>query len=41
MIKLENIQKSYPLAGGRSWVLRNINLDIAEGDMFEWMPDST
>lgn len=40
MIKLENIQKSYPLAGGRSWVLRNIHLDIAEGDFISVMGPS-
>ena len=40
MIKLENIQKSYPLAGGRSWVLRNINLDIAEGEFISVMGPS-
>lgn len=40
MIKLENIQKSYPLAGGRSWVLRNINLDIAEGEFISIMGPS-
>jgi ABC-type lipoprotein export system ATPase subunit len=31
MIHLENIEKSFPLAGGRVWVLRQINLDIAAG----------
>lgn len=40
MIKLGNIQKSYPLAGGRSWVLRNINLEIAEGDFISVMGPS-
>ena len=40
MIKLENIQKSYPLAGGRTWVLRNINLDIAEGEFISVMGPS-
>ncbi len=32
MIRLEKIEKSYALAGGRSWVLRNIDLDIADGE---------
>ena len=32
MIRLQNIEKSVPLAGGRSWLLRNISLDIAEGE---------
>ncbi len=40
MIKLENIQKSYPLAGGRTWVLRNINLDIAQGEFISVMGPS-
>jgi ABC-type lipoprotein export system ATPase subunit len=33
MIELRNVQRSYPLAAGRTWVLRQISLDIAEGDM--------
>jgi len=32
MIELRNLERSYPIASGRSWVLRNINLDIANGD---------
>jgi ABC-type lipoprotein export system ATPase subunit len=32
MIRLENVERSYPLAGGRSWVLRHIALAIAEGE---------
>jgi ABC-type lipoprotein export system ATPase subunit len=32
MIHIENVERSYPLAGGRSWVLRNITLAIAEGE---------
>jgi ABC-type lipoprotein export system ATPase subunit len=32
MIHLENVERSYPLAGGRSWVLRSITLAIAEGE---------
>ena len=32
LINLENIERSWPLAGGCSWVLRNINLQVAEGD---------
>lgn len=32
MIHLENVEKSWPLAGGRVWVLRNITLDVAEGE---------
>jgi ABC-type lipoprotein export system ATPase subunit len=32
MIELRNLERSYPIASGRSWVLRNIRLDIPEGD---------
>ncbi len=32
MIELHNLERSYPIASGRSWVLRNIKLDIPEGD---------
>ncbi|HWT15944.1 MAG TPA: ABC transporter ATP-binding protein [Patescibacteria group bacterium] len=32
MIQLRNLERSYPVSGGRSWVLRNIKLDIPEGD---------
>ncbi|MEO6690422.1 MAG: ABC transporter ATP-binding protein [Dokdonella sp.] len=32
MIHLENLEKSFPLASGRSWVLRNIKLDIGAGE---------
>ena len=40
MIHLEKIEKSYPLAGGRSWVLRNISLDIADGEFVSVMGPS-
>jgi len=40
MIELRNIEKSFPLAGGRSWVLRNVNLDIAEGEFVSVMGPS-
>lgn len=40
MIHLENIEKSYPLAGGRVWVLRNITLDIADGEFVSIMGPS-
>jgi len=40
MIRLQNIEKSFPLAGGRSWVLRNIELDIAEGEFVSVMGPS-
>jgi ABC-type phosphate/phosphonate transport system ATPase subunit len=32
MISLRNLEKSYPLAGGRNYVLRQITLDIARGE---------
>ena len=32
MIKLENVEKSIPLAAGRNWILRNINLQIGAGE---------
>ncbi len=32
MIRLKGIEKSYPYKGGRTWVLRRIDLEIAEGD---------
>lgn len=40
MIRLQNVEKSFPLAGGRSWVLRNIDLDIAEGEFVSVMGPS-
>jgi ABC-type lipoprotein export system ATPase subunit len=32
MIQMRNVEKSYALAAGRSWVLRNINLEVGEGE---------
>jgi ABC-type lipoprotein export system ATPase subunit len=32
MIHLRNVEKSIPLQGGRIWILRNVSLDIAEGE---------
>lgn len=40
MIHLSNLEKSYPLTGVRSWVLRNINLDIAAGEFISVMGPS-
>lgn len=40
MIRLENVEKSFPLAGGRSWVLRQVTLDIAEGEFVSVMGPS-
>jgi putative ABC transport system ATP-binding protein len=40
MIHLEKVEKSYPLEGGRSWVLRNVDLDIADGEFVSVMGPS-
>lgn len=40
LIELHNVEKSFPLAGGRSWVLRNVTLDIAEGEFVSVMGPS-
>lgn len=40
MIHLEKVEKSYPLEGGQSWVLRNVDLDIAEGEFVSVMGPS-
>ncbi len=40
MIELKNVERSYPLAGGRSWVLRNINLQIDAGQFVSIMGPS-
>ncbi|HVT32355.1 MAG TPA: ABC transporter ATP-binding protein [Rhodanobacteraceae bacterium] len=40
LIELRNVERSYPLAGGRSWVLRNIDLDIADGEFVSIMGPS-
>src|SRR5690554_2880394 len=40
MIRLRNVEKSYPFKGGRTWVLRQISLDIAEGDFVTIMGPS-
>ena len=40
MIKLNNVEKSYPLQGGRAWVLRNINLEIGAGEFVSVMGPS-
>ena len=39
-IELRKLEKSYPLAGGRAWVLRNIGLDIADGEFVSVMGPS-
>ncbi|HJZ83877.1 MAG TPA: ABC transporter ATP-binding protein [Polyangia bacterium] len=40
MIKLKNVEKSYKSGGGRLWVLRQINLEIAERDFVTIMGPS-
>lgn len=40
LIALRGVEKSYPLKGGRSWVLRQINLAVAEGDFLSIMGPS-
>ena len=34
MIKLENINKSFPINGNETHVLTNINFEISKGDIF-------
>ena len=40
MIRLHNVEKSYPLQGGRTWILRNVNLDVADGEFVSIMGPS-
>jgi putative ABC transport system ATP-binding protein len=40
MIRLQNVEKSYPLQAGRVWILRNISLDIAAGEFVSIMGPS-
>jgi ABC-type lipoprotein export system ATPase subunit len=40
MIKLRNLEKSYPVGAGRTWVLRRIDLDIREGEFVTIMGPS-
>ena len=40
MISLKNIEKSYPIAGGRSYVLRQITVNIASGEFVTIMGPS-
>jgi len=40
MISLKNVSKYYPAGFGRVYVLRNINLDIAEGEFISIMGPS-
>ena len=40
MIRLNNVDKSYPLQAGRTWILRNISLDIRAGEFLSIMGPS-
>lgn len=40
MIRLRNVGKSYPARAGATWVLRQINLDVNEGDFITFMGPS-
>jgi ABC-type lipoprotein export system ATPase subunit len=40
MIRLSGVEKSYPYKGGQTWVLRQIGLEIAEGDFVTIMGPS-
>jgi ABC-type lipoprotein export system ATPase subunit len=40
LIQLRNVEKSYPLAGGRVYVLRRIDLDVPAGDFVSIMGPS-
>ena len=40
LLSLRNVEKSYPYAGGRTWVLRRIDLDIQPGEFVTLMGPS-
>ena len=40
MIRLSNVEKSYPYKGGQTWVLRQVALEVAEGDFVTIMGPS-
>ena len=40
MIQLRNLERSYKLPAGQTWVLRRINLDIREGEFITFMGPS-
>jgi putative ABC transport system ATP-binding protein len=40
LISLRNVEKSYPIAGGRTWVLRRIHLDVQSGEFVTLMGPS-
>jgi ABC-type lipoprotein export system ATPase subunit len=40
MIRLDNVEKSYPYKGGQTWVLRQVKLEIQEGEFVTIMGPS-
>jgi putative ABC transport system ATP-binding protein len=40
LLRLRGVEKSVPQAGGRTWLLRRIDLDVAEGDFVSIMGPS-
>jgi ABC-type lipoprotein export system ATPase subunit len=40
MIRMQNVEKSYPYKGGQTWVLRQVNLAIGEGEFVTIMGPS-
>ncbi len=40
MIRLDNVEKSYPYKGGQTWVLRQVKLEIEEGEFVTIMGPS-
>jgi ABC-type lipoprotein export system ATPase subunit len=40
LVRLADVERSYPLAGGKTWVLRHVNLEIARGEFVSIMGPS-
>ena len=40
LVRLADVERSYTIAGGKSWVLRHINLEIARGEFVSVMGPS-
>src|SRR3984957_6433036 len=40
MIQLKNLERSYKTGAGQTWILRRINLDLAEGEFLTIMGPS-
>ena len=40
MIRMQDVEKSYPYKGGQTWVLRQVGLEVAEGDFVTIMGPS-